>query len=273
MADILDLIQIHFEEIAKWQIVENKITYKLNSEKLNSRILIKNILYAFVKVSSDETLSEVMYIGKTTKGIITRLNQYKSGYGQATNNRINQNIKSLLSNNSINVKILVLVDIPALQWGGYNLNLPAGLEDGLIVSFRPEWNNTHGGLLKTSSEEFEDFDTQNNESDTANEVQKNIDDCVNPCGTFEWKLGETYYNTGFMNPGVTVDQCFGREGEIVELHFPNGNIYRSEINRKANKNGTVRLRFNSAVIYIQSSYNIGEILEIKICEKNKLFVI
>ena len=85
------------------------------------------MLYAFVSISTDFE-SSLKYFGKTTKGIETLMSQYKSGYGNSTNNRINKSITDLLQKNQ-SIKVFELTDIPPLQWGGYNLNLPAGLED------------------------------------------------------------------------------------------------------------------------------------------------
>jgi len=273
MADIQDLLQLQFSEIGSWALKDNgKIDYLISSGiDAKSISSTSNVLYSFVLIDENGQ-SFVKYLGKTTKGILTRLSQYKSGSGQATNKRINKSINLLLKENKT-VKIFVLVDIPALQWGGYNLNLPAGLEDSLITSFKPEWNNTHG-VAKTTLAELEDEiifpDIVESAKDDNN---KSLGSCIKPCGKFLWKLGDTYYNYGFMNPGVKVDTCFGQADEIVTLIFPDGIKFKAAINRTANANHTVRLHFIQAVSYIQKNYLQNQILEIKICENNQLFVI
>jgi hypothetical protein len=270
MADIQDLIELNFIEIGECELINSDtIEISINSQMYNTKNMgSRNVLYAFVSIS-DRLESSVKYIGKTTKGIETRMSQYKLGYGNSTNNRIKRSIIDLLEKNQ-SIKIFILADIPALQWGGYNLNLPAGLEDSLIYSFKPDWNNTHG-IPKTTLEDFEDeIEIDNLINQT---ISPNTKNCNSICGAFNWKLGETYYNHSFMNPGVGVDHCFGQIGEIVTLIFPDGTQFQSPINRTANNNRTVRLHFIQAVEYLQNHYNLGDILMIQICPNNQLFVL
>ena len=268
MADIQDLIELNFIEIGECHLTDSDtVEIVFNSQKMNINGS-RNVLYSFVSISEDLE-SSVKYIGKTTKGIETRMSQYKSGYGNSTNNRIKRSIIESLERNQ-SVRIFILTDIPALQWGGYNLNLPAGLEDSLIYSFKPDWNNTHG-ICKTTLADFEDELIIENLKD--GEILSNAPNCDSPCGIFNWTLGITYYNHGFMNPGVGVDHCFGQIGELVVLNFPDGTQFHSIINRTANNNGTVRLHFIQAVEYLQNHYNIGDILMIQICTNHQLFVL
>ncbi len=268
MADIQDLIELNFIEVGECVLSDNAtMEVVFNSQKIKNKGT-RNVLYAFVSISEDFE-SSVKYIGKTTKGIETRMSQYKSGFGNSTNNRINRSIIELLERNQ-KIRIFILMDIPALQWGGYNLNLPAGLEDSLIYSFKPEWNNTHG-ISKTTLADFEDELKIDNTEDNGNlSTAKN---CDSPCGIFNWKMGATYYNHGFMNPGVGVDHCFGQAGELVTLYFPDGRQFHSAINRNANSNGTVRLHFVRAVEYLQNHYQIGDVITIQICANHQLVVL
>ena len=268
MADIQDLLELSFTEIGEFILSESdSIDVVFDSQKIKQSDS-RNVLYAFVSISQDFE-SSVKYIGKTTKGVETRMYQYKSGHGNSTNNRINKSITNLLQKNQ-HIKVFTLTDIPALQWGGYNLNLPAGLEDSLIYSFKPEWNNTHG-ISKTTLADLEDEFKIDNLRDKST-LQTNSK-CETPCGIFNWTLGVAYYNHGFMNPGVGVDHCFGAIGELVTLNFPDGMQFHSTINRTANNNGTVRLHFVHAVQYLQNHFNIGDILTIQICANHQLFVL
>jgi hypothetical protein len=268
MADNQNLIELHFQEIANWELVNGKIKYVVFENIQGGCLNIKNILYSFVQENPNGE-TQVMYIGKTTKGIIKRLNQYRSGSGTATNSRVNSNINRLL-NSELKVKVFILADIPALQWGGYNLNLAAALEDDLIIKFKPEWNNTHG-VFKSSLEELEDDNLTKEDYTGDNKII--IQDCNNPLGVFDWKLGSTYYNLGFMNPGVKCDTYFGDQGEIVTLEFKQFNkIFQSIINRQANANGTVRLSFGEAVYFIKQHYTQGDTIQVNICDKNKLII-
>jgi hypothetical protein len=273
MADIQDLIQLQFEEIGKWVLKQNDKIDFVFIESLNqsdSLFLQKNILYSFVSVDNYGN-SLIKYLGKTTKGTLIRLSQYRSGAGQATNSRVNAEIKELLKNNQT-VKIFILQDLPALQWGGFNLNLPAGLEDSLIFSFKPEWNNTHG-IIRSTLGELEDQNTIQDTEDISFGPSAIFKRCQVPCGSFKWRLGETYFKYGFMNPGVKVDSCFGPAGENVNLIFPDNKIFTSVINRTANNNHTVRLHFPECVDYFtKNKYQLGQIIEIQICPDNNLFV-
>lgn len=131
------LLDIGFREEGKWTLTEDKIVATLGSEA-NSR----NILYAFV----DER--KVLYIGKTTQALRVRINGYQNpGPTQSTNIRINKKLKEQLDPEKTGsksfVSILVLPDHGLLKYGGFHLNLAAGLEDSIIKELNPEWNINH----------------------------------------------------------------------------------------------------------------------------------
>jgi hypothetical protein len=72
----------------------------------------------------------------------TRLAGYqRPGKTQFTNIRSNGKILDLLSQQK-SVEIYVLVDTGLLSYGGFHVNLAAGLEDSLIEALRPPWNLT-----------------------------------------------------------------------------------------------------------------------------------
>ena len=73
-----------------------------------------------------------------------------------------------------------------------------------------------------------------------------------------------------MNPGMIVDNFFGDSGEKVQLTMNNGDVFESTIDRRANLNKTVRLKFNGIVQHLQKSYNLGDVLNIEIVSKNVL---
>jgi hypothetical protein len=90
-------------------------------------------IYAFVV---DDT---VVYVGVTTSGLRTRLNQYRRGHEkQLTSARVNGLIKKTLSSGK-QVKILVATP-PSSEWNGLPVDVAAGLEAGLISMIRPPWN-------------------------------------------------------------------------------------------------------------------------------------
>lgn len=93
-----------------------------------------NILYAFVSNSA------VLYIGKTVQPLKRRMYGYQNpGPTQSTNIKGNKLIKELLAT-SAPVEIYALPDNGLLYYGGFHVNLAAGLEDNLIATLSPPWN-------------------------------------------------------------------------------------------------------------------------------------
>ncbi|MFO0518914.1 MAG: GIY-YIG nuclease family protein [bacterium] len=105
---------------------------------LNEHARSANALYAFV------SNAEVLYIGKTTQQLRKRLYGYqKPRPTQATNIRGNAAIAAALAKDDL-VDVYVLPDHGLLRFGGFHLNLAAGLEDSLINDLRPIWNKRFG---------------------------------------------------------------------------------------------------------------------------------
>jgi len=63
----------------------------------------------------------------------------KPGPSQWTNIRGRERILELLSKGEA-VEILALPDNGLLRYGGFHVNLAAGLEDSLVRDLQPEWN-------------------------------------------------------------------------------------------------------------------------------------
>src|SRR5882672_7513876 len=88
--------------------------------------LAANVLYAFV-LSKDV----VVYIGKSVLTLRQRMQSYRTpGVSQATNIRNRQNVMRELRAGHT-VEIFVLPDNGLLAYGGFHVNLAAGLEDAL----------------------------------------------------------------------------------------------------------------------------------------------
>lgn len=105
---------------------------------LNEHASSANALYAFV------SMGEVLYIGKTTQQLRRRLYGYQNPRStQATNIRGNAAIAAALAA-SQSIDVYVLPDHGLLRFGGFHLNLAAGLEDSLINDLRPAWNKRFG---------------------------------------------------------------------------------------------------------------------------------
>src|SRR5439155_270636 len=76
-----------------------------------------------------------------------RMQRYKtppknSKKGGTTNIRNHKNIKECLAQGKP-VEVFVLPDNGLLQYGGFHINLAAGLEDSLVRELKPAWN---GGM-------------------------------------------------------------------------------------------------------------------------------
>jgi hypothetical protein len=95
-----------------------------------------DVLYAFV------SSGHVLYIGKTTQKMRTRMDGYqRPGSTQRTNIAGHGKLLGILSTNQV-VDIYVFRDPEPKLHAGIPINLAAGLEDALIREFRPPWNRT-----------------------------------------------------------------------------------------------------------------------------------
>ena len=159
MATSQDLLEIQFNKVGNWSLNDNsELSYSIDNS-LSLIINFPNILYAFVLEM--ELGDKLMYLGKTTKSLKQRFTGYlKPGSGQQTNIRVNEKILELL-NNGNKISIYVFKDIECLQWSGYNLNLPAALEDSLVNKFSPDWNIHGKNKFLSSTAELENSNITN----------------------------------------------------------------------------------------------------------------
>ena len=131
MENIEKLENMGFRYVGEWKLENKNPKYNL-SESANS----KNILYAFV---CDK---EVLYIGKSVRTLNERMYGYRNpGLTQTTNQKGNKKIKELLDQGK-NIEIYILPDNGLLCYGGFHVNLAAGLEDSLVANLKPKWNET-----------------------------------------------------------------------------------------------------------------------------------
>jgi hypothetical protein len=123
------LTEIGFERAGSWQLSEGRPTCRLISHGASS-----SVLYAFVAAG------EVVYIGKTTMPLSKRMYGYQNpGPSQLTNIYGHAHIAQCLGAGQA-VEVYALTDGADLEYGGFKVNLAAGLEDTLISSIRPTWN-------------------------------------------------------------------------------------------------------------------------------------
>ena len=248
LEEIGGLEELGFEEIGFWE--ENDgLTYRINNDVKEKWVNHPNILYAFVTTIVGEEDSEVSYIGKTTKTLRTRFSGYKKpGRDQQTNARVHNAIQNALNENR-SVCIYVFKDVVPLQWGGFNLNVAAGIEDDLIRRIAPAWNKA--GISKKATSDFEAIENASFGTDEDWSV------------SFEVTLRNTYYNSpqGFMNPGTKASQSLGLNGDSVTLKLNSEITLNGVINRTANNNGSVRITWGSDLRdFYQSKYSIGDVV-------------
>ena len=262
MATSQDLLEIQFNKVGNWSLNDNsELSYSIDNS-LSLIINFPNILYAFVLEM--ELGDKLMYLGKTTKSLKQRFTGYlKPGSGQQTNIRVNEKILELL-NNGNKISIYVFKDIECLQWSGYNLNLPAALEDSLVNKFSPDWNIHGKNKFLSSTAELEN----------SNITNVDIESTLTYEFIFDIILGETYYNKGFVNPGIKADEYLGEHDQIVTLVLKNGEVLKSKIDRNANANKSVRLSFKSDLVnFYKKYYELGQKISFGIISKNQLVIL
>jgi hypothetical protein len=214
------LIKIGFVKVGYWSIVDSKIKFVVSSHGKE-----KNVLYCYV--SNDQ----VLYIGKTTRSLETRLKGYqKPGPTQRTNIRVNVKILHHLGR-GLPIDIYILPDSGLLKYGDFNISIAGGLEDTLINEFKPEWNISG----KT-------IDSRNlKHKKRANSNQKRPQDIDN--NSFEVILGSAYINQGFFNVRQAYSDRFGKNQDFIRIQLGDNpdNQINGVINRTANNNQTPRI--------------------------------
>lgn len=124
------LVNMGFRHVGDWKMNEEKLQFNLDSTCAS----LKNVLYAFI---SDE---KVMYIGKTTQPLKKRMYGYQNpGPTQSTNIKANAFITQMVLTGK-QVEIHALPDNGLLHYGGFHVNLAAGLEDSIVSTLKPTWN-------------------------------------------------------------------------------------------------------------------------------------
>lgn len=128
--DVQRLQNIGFRKCGEWRLDEKD---RLKCP-LENQANAKNVLYAFISAGT------VRYIGKTVCSLKVRMCGYQNpAPTQSTNIKGNRLIREALRLGE-SVEIHALPDNGLLHYGGFHVNLAAGLEDNLIKTLKPEWN-------------------------------------------------------------------------------------------------------------------------------------
>lgn len=232
---------------------------------------ITNALYAFV------IDNEVQYIGKTSRSIKQRFTGYCSpGSSQLTNIRCNEKIRDAHAQ-QIEVRILIFIPTSNLNYGDFQINLAAGLEDNLIRKFEPPWNVIAGRKRISEETERERAEEPRVKAIVNPKVQEPVRESVlnTKYSPYYIRLGKAYYNQGFINLGVGASKFLGKDGEPMRLHFDNGfPSIDCRINRTANSHGAVRTAGGYAYLkkWIQKHYQQGDTLTVYIKSPHDLMI-
>lgn len=273
------LLTIGFRDIGRWTRAqrESSLDYVLDSPnaKADGTLLdARNSLYAFV------IANEVKYIGKTAWTVRERFVGYRNpGSRQRTNMRNNHNIRDALASGG-DVRILVFNPTPLLRYSDFEINLAAGLEDALIEAFNPPWNGKYLGRPLTEEAEREQLEGANIETGSAPTIvpvprSTPLKPSMPRIASFQIVLGEAYYNQGLINPGVKASAYLGNDGEPITVIFEDGSEpVRSQINRKANLNGSVRVVGRNQAIagWFQAHFRKGDTVEAHVLDSHRILL-
>lgn len=228
---LLRLREIGFIEVGAWHIADSA---PMLGDPLDDRARL--ILEGSPALYAHVVSGEVMYVGKTTQKLRKRLQGYiKPGNGLATNRRCHDNLLKALSEGR-NAATFGCIPVDQMSFAGFRINLAAGLEDSIIERLSPPWNGGKGNEKRTESSEIEEDLSLAGSGVEAVRVRPAS------LGGFDIKLGKTYWNTGFMNPGNDVSHLLGKDGDevLIQLGLGGRSIMRT-IDRRANTNASPRI--------------------------------
>lgn len=143
------ITSIGFRKVAEWKLRDNTtLEYEFLSDTDSQRAKVKrNVLYAF---SDDIT---IYYIGKTTRELKRRMDDYAYGYENLkTNKKCHDAILEKLRYNERVYIYSFYLESP-LKFGEFEINIAAALEDSLIKNIEKIWN----GRQKTAQEKDDEI--------------------------------------------------------------------------------------------------------------------
>lgn len=279
------LFQIGFRDIGRWTLSGH--TLQLQLEALSAH---RRALYAFA------TESAVLYVGKTAGSLPVRLQAYVAPHqSQRTNVRNRAALLELLEAGTT-VRILGWIDSGLHRIGPFDLNMAAGLEDGIIALLAPPWNGARtAGSGVTAPGTSSPFRTASSVlsgpgvTATAAPAPAPVAKVVAPlavaasgaqptasivlaspgasAASFTVRLGKTYYERGFFNVPVAFSRQFGAHGASVELHCGDERVrLHAVLDRKANQqSGTPRLYGKSELAYwFQRRFQLDDLLKVTV---------
>ena len=214
------LLEIGFQPVGHWVLSNGEIAPDLR--QMPSR---RNVLYAFV------CEGDIQYIGRATQQLSATLLAYqRPNPAQSAKLRNSANIReSLLQGRKVD--ILVLEDNDLLHYGGFRINLAAGLEEDMVAKLQPLWN------LQRSPKPRPEEAGKAVETEAVQEAPRHTVPNNMPL-----ILQETYWNRGFFNVPVQFAPLFGGDLEKIHILVPHRQLpIIGYISRSANANGTPRV--------------------------------
>jgi len=139
---------IGFRKVGEWQLDDNnRLNCGFFDDPASQMSMTgKNSLYAF----SDDCV--IYYIGKTTRELRRRMNDYSLGYENLkTNKKCHDKIRQMLEDKK-HVYVYSFYLPSQLQFGEFAINIAAALEDSLICRVGKIWN----GRQKTVDEKIDE---------------------------------------------------------------------------------------------------------------------
>lgn len=241
----------------------------------------KNILYAFASIGGEQDY--VFYIGHTRKTFLNRMNGYRLGNGDNTNNRIHNFIKEQIISEK-KIEVFVLNNVLNLSLRELDIDIAAGLEYSLISYYSlfnsennlPDLLNRAGNykkvILSTSDV------TEDSEENMVYDEKVPISRINNV--SFEYALStNTYWDTTNINIPTNLQNYFGDHNDEVIVDFIKNkeliNSLNVLINRKAVANGSPRLYFKGidgkwVQNWKHSNFDRNTVLTINIVGKNHI---
>lgn len=259
-ASLVRILGVGFKPIGEWKLIKSALVLDYLSDHTSQTLKDSSpALYAHVV---DDV---VKYAGKTAQPLHKRLYGYqRPGGKQKTNLKCHEYIIKEIKKGKSVVTYGYAPD-NQLAYGEFSINLAAGLEDDLIEKLDPEWNGRQIGGLHAVSESVENEHVAQSCQNVV-EIQNDLVSRESAIGRFKIKLGTTYYNTGFINPGAKVDQLLGKHNQEILVRLgPTGKSVYSIINRSANLNRSARIMARKAVAdWFKANYKLNDVVKAEV---------
>ena len=232
-----------FQYCGDWYIEESgRLRFSMFADK--ERFFdAERTLYMFV--CGEE---EILYVGKTVNKARQRFIGYRTpGESQQTNRRVHEELIRLLKSGE-QIRIFLSNFPDQLKWDNISISLSAGLEDALIDQIQPRLNRL--GRDPKAVPELAILQIEGNQGDDQEEeTDVSVDNSLQPENFHVSLRADHTYVGGYLNLRKLTSEQLGEHNEelLIDLYRGKKCVYiiRSKINRKANKNGSVRVIGNN----------------------------